>query len=484
MKRLIPSLIGGFLAGFLGFVLAAQWFKGEILESLQEQVEPQFSKYEDGTALASSSMGTELDTAMLKTDFIGASFTSTSSVVFIKTVTEYEYGGRSVFDWFFEPRSQQRVGSGSGVIFSRDGYIVTNNHVIEDADVIRVTIGKKIVDAELVGTDPSSDLAVIKVDESELPAITLGSSDNVAVGEWVLAVGNPFNLTSTVTAGIVSAKGRSINILKERFPIESFIQTDAAINPGNSGGALVNKEGELIGINTAILSRTGSYAGYGFAVPVDIVKKVYNDIVKYGQVQKALTGAEFLDIDSEIADKLDLDEYEGVIITDILRGSAAEDAKLEKGDVVVAVNGRKVDSKAMLEEYVAKLYPGDKLDLVVNRENKKINRELTLTNREGTTEILVRNVYFSKDLGASFESLSKADRSALGVRGGVKVIDYQSRGFFSQLDIPKGFIITSINGNTMDSPEELSELLANIRGRVIIVGVDKSGRQVYYPYRF
>ena len=349
---------------------------------------------------------------------------------------------------------------------------------------MRVTIGKKIVDGELIGADPSSDLALIKVDESDLPAIALGSSEDVRVGEWVLAVGNPFNLTSTVTAGIVSAKGRNINILRDRFPIESFIQTDAAINPGNSGGALVDRDGKLIGINTAILSRTGSYAGYGFAVPVDIVKKVYKDLREYGQVQKALTGAEFIDVDSEVAEKLGLEDYNGVIITDILRGSAAEKSKLEKGDVIKKINGEKVSSKAFMEEYIAQLYPGDKISLEISRDNREITKDLVLTNRDGTTKMLRREIFQSQELGVTFESVSKVEKSALGIRGGVRVVDYENRGFFSKLDIPKGFIITSINGTVMDDPEELSNILIGIRGRVIIVGVNKNGRQDYYPFRF
>jgi len=282
----------------------------------------------------------------------------------------------------------------------------------------------------------------------------------------------------------VSAKGRNINILRDRFPIESFIQTDAAINPGNSGGALVNRNGELIGINTAILSRTGSYAGYGFAVPVDIVKKVYNDLVKYGQVQKALTGANFLDINSEIAKKLDLENLQGVIVTDIARGSASEKSGLEKGDVLLSINDQPIDYKAFLKDYLAKLYPGDQIALKVNRENKQLNKKLTLTNREGTTAILKRRTYFSEELGATFEPISKVERESFGVKGGIKVIDFENRSFFSRLDIPKGFIITSINGTVMDNAEELAGILSNIRGRVIIVGVDKNGRQVYYPYRF
>ncbi|MEO1256571.1 MAG: trypsin-like peptidase domain-containing protein, partial [Bacteroidota bacterium] len=240
-------------------------------------------------------------------NFVEASDKSTGSVVFIQTLSEVEYRTGGWMDWFFEPRSSQRIGSGSGVVFSEDGHIVTNNHVIMDADEITVIAGKRSYEATLVGRDPSSDLAVIKINSTDLQAIEKGDSENVKVGEWVLAVGNPFNLTSTVTAGIVSAKGRNINILKDKFPIESFIQTDAAINPGNSGGALVNAKGQLIGINTAILSRTGSYAGYGFAIPVNIVKKVFNDLVRYGEVQKGFTGAEVIDIDSELARRIEID---------------------------------------------------------------------------------------------------------------------------------------------------------------------------------
>ncbi len=485
MRRALLTAIIGFSTGFLGLIIGAEWYKSEIISELGQDVPAQFLNYHVSPDESfASKTSTEIDTSFFREDFVEASHTSTTSVVFIQTSTEYEYLGRNIFDWFFEPRSSQKVSSGSGVILSEDGYIVTNNHVIEDADVIRVTAGKKIYDAELIGTDPSTDLAVIKVQDTKLPAIPLGQSKNVNVGEWVLAVGNPFNLTSTVTAGIVSAKGRNINILRDRFPIESFIQTDAAINPGNSGGALVNKKGELIGINTAILSRTGSYAGYGFAVPVDIVKKVYTDLVEYGQVQKALTGAEFLDIDSEIADRLELKNLQGVLVTGIARNSASESAGLEKGDVILRANGQKVDSKANLEEYLAGLYPGDEIELVVRRDDRTLNKALTLTNREGTTEILRRVTFYSEDLQATFEALSKVERDAFEVSGGVRVIDFDRRGFFARLDIPEGFIITSINGRSMDTPEQLSDLLSRIRGRVTVVGIDRNGRQVYYPYRF
>lgn len=416
-------------------------------------------------------------------NFVAASEKSTSSVVFIQTLSEYEYRAGGWVDWFFEPRPSQQVGSGSGVVFSENGYIVTNNHVIDEADEITVIAGKRSYPATLVGRDPSSDLAVIKIDSDELPPIEVGNSSDVRVGEWVLAVGNPFNLTSTVTAGIVSAKGRNINILREKFPIESFIQTDAAINPGNSGGALVNAEGALIGINTAILSRTGSYAGYGFAIPVNIVQKVFNDIVKHGEVQKAFVGAEFIDIDSDLANRLEIDDLDGVIVSDVLRSGAADKADLEKGDVIRKVNEMQVGNKADVEEFIANSYPGDQLNLLVERNGKLFSKKLTLTNREGTTEILKRNTFSSEKLEVTFESVSKVERDLLGIKSGIKVVDYKKNGFFSELSIPKGFIITQVNSRTIDAPEELAEILETIKGRFDIIGIDEKGRKIYYPFR-
>lgn len=417
-------------------------------------------------------------------DFVLASEKSKSSVVFIQTLGEYEYRTGSWLDWFFEPRASQQISSGSGVILSEDGHIITNNHVVEGADIIKVVHGKRTYEAELLGTDPSTDLAVIKVAEKELPAIKFGDSNDVNVGEWVLAVGNPFNLTSTVTAGIVSAKGRNINILRDKFPIESFIQTDAAINPGNSGGALVNTQGQLIGINTAILSRTGSYAGYGFAVPSNIVKKVFEDIKNYGEVQKAFIGAEFIDINSELASDMNLNNFSGVIVANVQRDGAAAKGKLEKGDVIRKINGENIESKAFLEEYLGNLYPGDKVTLTIEREGERKEKQLILTNQEGTTGIITREVYESDWLNATFESVPKVERDLLGIKNGVKVIKYKRTGTFAELGISEGFIITHINNTMIESPEEFSEILKRIKGRVIISGIDKRGRKVYYPYYF
>ncbi len=480
MKRLLVLFTVAIFGGAVGTLITLH-----TMGSKSEVVEPHALPISsmDSNPIRSEIRSVSTDIPIPNENFVLASKRSTSSVVFIQTLSEYEYRTGGWMDWFFEPRSSQQVGSGSGVVFSKDGYIVTNNHVIDEADEITVIAGKKSYPATLIGRDPSSDLAVIKVETDELTPIGIGNSQDVHVGQWVLAVGNPFNLTSTVTAGIVSAKGRNINILREKFPIESFIQTDAAINPGNSGGALVNAEGELIGINTAILSRTGSYAGYGFAIPVNIVQKVFNDIVKHGEVQKAFVGAEFIDIDSDIANRLEIEDLDGVIVSDVIRSGAADKADLEKGDVIRKVNQIQIADKAILEELIANSYPGDQLNLLVERNGKLSTKKLTLTNREGTTGILKRDIYTSDRLEVTFESVSKVERDLLGIRSGVKVVDFRKNGFFAELSIPKGFIITQVNSRMIDEPEELAKILETIRGRFDIIGINERGRKVYYPFR-
>ncbi|MCG8306287.1 MAG: trypsin-like peptidase domain-containing protein [Cytophagales bacterium] len=416
-------------------------------------------------------------------DFTLASKSSTKSVVFIKTISQNRY--RSTWmDWFFgEGAGQRSISTGSGVIYRKDGYIITNNHVVNDADRIEVIIGKKEYEAALVGADASTDLAVLKVSSGRLPEIRIGSSRNVEVGEWVLAVGNPFNLTSTVTAGIVSAKGRELNIMKSIFPIESFIQTDAAINPGNSGGALVNLEGELIGINTAILSKTGSYAGYGFAVPSDIVKKVADDIIKYGEVQKAFFGADVLDIDSDIAEKLGTDDYSGVVISYVEEDGAASKIGINKGDIILKLDNEAINSRSQFEEVLSYHSPGDRLNVTFKRNKKIINNTLVLTNREGTTELLEREIFTFKSLGADFEKVSKVERNLLNIEHGVRVIKVRN-GLISQMEIDEGFIITYINKVPIKDPETLADILTKIRGRVYLEGINKRGRREIYRYYF
>lgn len=417
-------------------------------------------------------------------DFVHATNLSRNSVVYIKNITHAAYGS-TWMDWFFGQGGMQAViSSGSGVIYSSDGYIITNNHVINDADKIEVVINKQTYDADLVGTDPSSDLAVLKINAKGLQPIQLGSSDGLEVGEWVLAVGNPFNLTSTVTAGIVSAKGRDLGIIQNNtFPIESFIQTDAAINPGNSGGALVNLNGELVGINTAILSRTGSYAGYGFAVPSDIVRKVVGDIIQYGEVQKAFLGAEVMDIDTDIAERLKLDNYSGVVISYIQKDGAASKSGLEKGDILLKINDYQLESHSQFDEILSYHSPGDQISIVFKRNNKIITKKVTLTNKEGTTDLLRREIFNSRTLGADLEKVSKVERDLLNIGYGVRIVKIRD-GLIRKMELDEGFIITHINRIPIKDPETLTDILTKIRGRVQIEGVNKRGVMEYYRYYF
>ncbi len=414
-------------------------------------------------------------------DFTAASALCTKNVVFINTLSTQNTS--NWFDMYFGGSAQQVEGSGSGVIYSSDGYIITNNHVIDKSTKIEVVYEKKTYPAKMIGTDPSTDLALLKIEAQNLPAVKLGASKDLKIGEWVLAVGNPFNLTSTVTAGIVSAKGRNINVVNSQFPIESFIQTDAAINPGNSGGALVNVRGELIGINTAILSRTGSYTGYGFAVPVDIVKKIVKDLSKYGEVQKPFFGAEVDEINTTYSDKLKLDNLNGVIATYIQKEGAAEKMGLKKNDVILKLNEFDINSKGSFDEYLSYFSPGDKIKVVYKRENKIYENHLTLTNREGTTEILKRETYKSESLGADFEIISKVEKEKLGITNGIRIVKV-GNGLIRRLSLGEGFIITSINKVAVSTPEEVVEILEKIRGRVVIEGITSNGQRGYYSYYF
>ncbi len=417
--------------------------------------------------------------------FSEASALSRASVVYIKSITATSYPRQTWFDLFFgQSYNEKRVmGSGSGVIFSADGYIVTNNHVIEGADKIEVVHNKRTYQAELVGTDPSTDLALLKVNATNLPAVSISRSANLEVGDWVLAVGNPFNLESTVTAGIVSAKGRRINILEDIFPIESFIQTDAAINPGNSGGALVNQRGELVGINTAILSQNGSYAGYGFAVPSDIVVKVMRDLKEFGEVQKAFIGATVRELDEELSNRLNLSELNGMVVMQVEKAAEAEKAGLQQGDIIVKIDNYPIDSKSSFDEKLSYHRPGETVTITYQRSGKTYQANLVLTNIEGTTDIIRKVVYDAKNLGAVFEAVPKMERSRLGISSGIRIKEVK-RGLISRMGLPEGFIITAINNYPLEKPEDLAEILERIRGRVIIRGVTKDGYEKFFSYLF
>ncbi len=420
-----------------------------------------------------------------ETDFVEASRTSTQSVVYVKNISEHTYG-MSFMDMFFYDgdRTAQRVSSGSGVIFTADGYIISNNHVVAGADKLEIIIGKDAYEAKLIGTDPSTDLSVLKVEAQNLRAIPIGSSRELQVGEGVIAVGNPFNLTSTVTSGIVSAKARALNIVQDKFPIESFIQTDAAINPGNSGGALVNRKGELVGINTAILSRTGSYAGYGFAIPVDIVKKVVDDLIKYGEVQKAIVGLEVTDLTQNISKRLDLQltNFEGVLVTKVNKGFAAQDAGIKEEDIIIALDDNPVNSKAEFDELMSYRSPGENLIIKWKRGSKLYNKSITLTNREGTTKILKRELFTSEYLGADLEIISKVEQDMFNIENGVKITKLYSGGLLARLGLENGLIITYINDYKIDTPQKLVNVLSKIKGKVRIEGVSKSGAKGYYTF--
>jgi serine protease Do len=417
----------------------------------------------------------------LSEDFVAASALCTQQVVFINTLSQQS--NSNWFDMYFGGSTQQVQGSGSGVIYSSDGYIITNNHVIDKSTKIEVVHEKKTYQAKIIGTDPSTDLALLKIEAQNLPAVKLGASKDLKIGEWVLAVGNPFNLNSTVTAGIISAKGRNINVVNSQFPIESFIQTDAAINPGNSGGALVNVKGELIGINTAILSKTGSYTGYGFAVPVDIVKKIVKDLIKYGEVQKPFFGADVEELNTTYADKLKLDNLNGVIVTYVQKDGASEKMGLKKNDIILKLNEHDINSKGSFDEYMSYFSPGDKIKVLYKRENKIYENYLTFTNREGTTEVLKRETYKSESLGADFEVISKVEKEKLVISNGVRIVKVGD-GLIRRLSLTEGFIITSINKVAVSTPEEVVEILEKIRGRVIIEGITSNGQRGYYSYYF
>jgi serine protease Do len=377
---------------------------------------------------------------------------------------------------------QVRIGTGSGVIINSEGYIVTNNHVIADADDIEVTLhDNRNYKATVVGTDPSTDLALLQIKEKSLPSLPLVNSDDVMVGEWVLAVGNPFNLNSTVTAGIVSAKSRNINILRDQYAIESFIQTDAAINPGNSGGALVNLEGGLIGINTAIASPTGAYAGYGFAVPSNIVNKVVEDLLKYGVVQRGYLGVTIRGVDGNLAKEKDLEVTEGVYVDSVAENSAALAAGIEEGDVILEINGNEVNTAPELQEMIARHRPGDAVRLKIDRGGKIMDVKAELKNREGETKFLAKNrKEIFNVLGAEFEDIDKSLARKLDIDGGVKVKILYAGKFMKHTEMREGFIITKVDGKAVKNTEELAKALENKKGGVLIEGVYEDIPGTYY----
>lgn len=430
-----------------------------------------------------------------ETDFTVAAELSVNAVVHVKTKFKSQKQNFSTdpfFEWFFgrphfQERSEpQQMASGSGVIISQDGYIVTNNHVIENSSEIEVVLNdKRTFKATLIGADPNTDIALLKIEATQLPVILFGNSDNLKVGEWVLAVGNPFNLTSTVTAGIVSAKARNINIIDAEMKIESFIQTDAAVNPGNSGGALVNTRGELVGINTAIASQTGSYAGYAFAVPTSIVQKVVADLRQYGAVQRAVLGVQIRDISAELAEEKKLKTLDGAYVAGVVDMSAAAIAGIKEGDVVVQVNAVQIKSSSELQEQIGRYRPGDKISLQVLRNDKTQSFEVTLKNRQGTTDV-VSNVLDISELGAEFVEVPEKVKKSLGLSYGLQIKSLK-KGKLQEAGVMSSFVILKINNQPIRSQEDLESIYNAAKnngergGKVLfIAGVYPNGKITYY----
>lgn len=409
----------------------------------------------------------------------------------VNIVATKQVEGRQYFDPFFEffghPQggTQQREAKagGSGVIISEDGYIVTNNHVIEGATKLRVTLPDgRAFDAKTIGTDPATDVALIKIDASGLPTLPFGSSDDLRLGEWVLAIGYPMELQSTITAGIVSAKARQLGALNNRYGIESFIQTDAAVNPGNSGGALVNTRGELVGINTIIKTSTGSYVGYSFAVPETIVRKVVVDLKESGVVQRAVLGISFRAIDQQFIDELgddsDIKEIGGIYVASVAEGGSASEAGLRKGDVILSVDGVAVNDSATFLEQIGKRRPGDEITLKLRRGEKEITTKATLQNKAGETSLLSpESVDVEAVLGGQFETISEKSAKALDIRGGVQVVKIKQGGLLERARIKEGYIITHINDRQIRSIDDLARLTDKIRS---IDGVYPNGRASSY----
>ena len=429
-------------------------------------------------------------------NFIDASESTINSVVHVTTKVVKTSFQRDPFqEFFYGPGAggrefkQYGAGAGSGVIISSEGYIVTNNHVIQDAREIEVILNDNSkYTAKIVGSDPATDIAVLKIEGKGFTAIPLGNSDELRIGEWVLAVGNPFNLTSTVTAGIVSAKARNINLLADRskqdiVPIESFIQTDAAVNPGNSGGALVNTRGELVGINTAIASQTGSYSGYSFAVPVNLVNKVMRDLIDYGIVQRGFLGVQISDINQEIKETNKLPSLKGVFISKVTDNGSAEKAGVKDGDVILKIGTKEVNSVAELQEEIGKRRPGDKVSLTIRGKNGNEEiKELVLRNQDGETKLVSKEeIAKNVALGATFLELTSKDRKELNISNGVKIGTLTS-GKLKSIGLQPGMVITKVNNEPVETVEQLTTKLNGGNKGILLEVLTESGKKEYFGF--
>ena len=421
-------------------------------------------------------------------DFTYAAESAVDAVVYVKvTSTQTQpQAPSSIFDYFFgfpqgTPQQREKVGSGSGVIIREDGYIVTNNHVIDGATKIEVTLNSnQTYQATLVGTDPATDVALLKIDATGLPIIPFGDSDKLRLGEWVIAIGSPYDLRSTITAGIVSAKGRSMPNYSGEFKIESFIQTDAAVNPGNSGGALVDRAGNLVGINTAIYSQTGSYSGYSFAVPVNIVKKIAYDLMDFGSVKRAVLGIKMQPIDDKIAEELKLSSRNGVYISEVSASSAADEAGLKAGDIILAIDSTKVNTTPSVQEAVSRYSPGDSAVITILRDGKEKKVEVTFkgTSQENGTLADDGSVAF---YGSSIKEASAETLAKYGLKSGVEIVEL-GPGKLMEAGAVEGFIIQYVNDHPVKTPQDVIDVVKKSKRTVFIEGVTPSGRIGYFGF--
>lgn len=468
------NLILVFVVAFLGSLLAINSNKFFVSEdssykSIQERQEE----------LGVNSVKVKYESNVPKElDFTIISELATNSVVHIRS----SYNASLKSNGYYQYRQGPSQSSGSGVIVSDDGYIVTNNHVIEGASEIQVVLNdNRSYKAEIIGMDPTTDLALIKIKGDQFPFMAYGNSDEVKVGQWVLAVGNPFNLTSTVTAGIISAKARNIGILRDEnnYQIESFLQTDAVVNPGNSGGALIDINGRLIGINSAIASPTGSYAGYAFAIPVNLVKKVADDLLEFGVVQRGLLGIRIVDVSAELADQQNLSILQGVYVSRVGSGSGADEAGIEVNDVIIGIDDIEVTNTSRLQELVARHRPGDKVKVALIRGGERLEMEAILKNSGGTVAVVER-VSEVEIEGSIFENISEEEAEKLNINSGV-LLKKLKVGKWEEAGIEEGFIITEVDKNEIATVDQLKRLMEQLEGqRVILLGVMKNGDKTYY----
>lgn len=459
-----------------------------------------FESQNTSNSAAEESVPTKMVNLMTGAPEIGADYVTAAEMTVNAVVHVKTEGTRELTQYGFDPfrelfygngnierkYSQPIKGAGSGVIISSDGYIVTNNHVVENSEKINITLNNsKSYEAKVIGLDPTTDLALLKIEESNLPVVEFANSDATRIGEWVLAVGNPFNLTSTVTAGIISAKARDINILgNDPFTgassIESFIQTDAAVNPGNSGGALVNTKGELVGINAAIKSNTGSFAGYSFAIPSNLVKKVVEDLKEYGSVQRAFIGISIRNIDEELAKEKDIADLNGVYVSGLTDGGSAKKAGLKEGDIIKKIDNTTIKNVPQLQEKLGQKRPGDLVNVTVLRNGELLTKEVTLKNIEGSTDIIKKeDKEILRTLGVRLAEVEKEEMKKLEIDHGVKVQELLP-GKMKSTGMSDGFIILKIDSEKINSADEFTEVIENKKGGVLIEGIYPNGQRAYY----